>query len=462
MCEVVWAFPDQTGDPCAGREVSTINSVGLFAGPDGQITEEDIEGMTLGELLDLMEQASSVVLSADWTTYYQQFVDLGFANDPQYADALVVFQQFASGDFTLWNTTVDTLTTALAEGLGTTNFAAHLDTLVKDILGAEPTLPGNPEVPIDPDPADPAPTDPEPTNPTEPDPTPDPTDPVPETPIIDDPDILFQNPLLDELFDDEGYLAANPDVAAVVSTGAITAEEHYEMYGWQEGRNLSRDTSTDFNEEIYLENNPDIAAAVAAGTFSSGREHWDLWGAIENRVFSQATKDFNEDLYLELNPDVAVAVENGVFNNGREHFLSNGADEGRIPGFTSYALDNVEDEFDKFLADRFEEDFPSPSGKFALSTAKTVMLTEIGNKLDTLVPAFFAAPIKSALTIMNNFNNHIDLYFNTNALTFNLQNMIGGIDSNDPFVYDDGVDRYRNDLKNYVDSNVPGASGWFE
>ena len=41
---------------------------------------------------------------------------------------------------------------------------------------------------------------------------------------------------LPDSFNAASYLAANPDVAAAVSRGEMTAAQHYSMYGYKEGR----------------------------------------------------------------------------------------------------------------------------------------------------------------------------------------------------------------------------------
>ena len=45
----------------------------------------------------------------------------------------------------------------------------------------------------------------------------------------------------------------------------------------------------DFDEQIYLANNPDIAEAVKKGSFPSGANHFINFGYNENRIYSAAT-----------------------------------------------------------------------------------------------------------------------------------------------------------------------------
>jgi hypothetical protein len=39
-----------------------------------------------------------------------------------------------------------------------------------------------------------------------------------------------------------------------------------------------------FNEAYYLANNPDVAAAIDAGVFQSAEEHFNLFGWSEGRA----------------------------------------------------------------------------------------------------------------------------------------------------------------------------------
>jgi SAM-dependent methyltransferase len=42
-------------------------------------------------------------------------------------------------------------------------------------------------------------------------------------------------------------------------------------------------TNANFDEDVYLASNPDVAEAVAAGFFGSGRHHFEIYGSKENR-----------------------------------------------------------------------------------------------------------------------------------------------------------------------------------
>ena len=82
-------------------------------------------------------------------------------------------------------------------------------------------------------------------------------------------------------FNEAGYLAANPDVADAVQSGAIeSARLHYIGFGYFEGR---QGGTPDVAERWYLRSYPDVGAAVKAGRLSSGREHFAMVGATEWR-----------------------------------------------------------------------------------------------------------------------------------------------------------------------------------
>lgn len=123
------------------------------------------------------------------------------------------------------------------------------------------------------------------------------------------------------LFNAEWYLAQNPDVAAAVDAGLLTAEEHFRLFGNAEGRS----PGPLFDTQYYLTANPDVAAAVAQGLMSA-YEHFVQFGASENRP---PLSLFDTQVYLTHSPDVAQAIAAGAFS-AIEHFLLFGHAEGRI------------------------------------------------------------------------------------------------------------------------------------
>jgi hypothetical protein len=120
------------------------------------------------------------------------------------------------------------------------------------------------------------------------------------------------------IFDENYYLANNPDVQAAVAAGIFSSGfQHFEQYGLAEGRVF---VSPYYNEQVYLQKYPDVAAAVAAGIYSSGLQHYIQLGETERR--SPGT--FDEQIYLTLFPDVAAAVAAGTFSSGLQHYVQTG------------------------------------------------------------------------------------------------------------------------------------------
>lgn len=83
-----------------------------------------------------------------------------------------------------------------------------------------------------------------------------------------------QEPVTEQNFNAQAYLAANPDVAQFLQAnpGSATPWEHYNQHGRDEGRSLGLPTPASaqaappgWNEQAYLQANPDVAAAVARG-----------------------------------------------------------------------------------------------------------------------------------------------------------------------------------------------------
>jgi uncharacterized repeat protein (TIGR01451 family) len=138
------------------------------------------------------------------------------------------------------------------------------------------------------------------------------------------------------VFNEGHYLAMHPDVAMAVEQGVFgSGWQHYQLFGMEEGRLLGPPEGYDgFNEEYYLANNPDVAVAVREGTvFGTGWQHYELFGRNEGR--SDDMPDgygvFDELGYLAFYSDVGSAVESGVFGSGWHHYQTYGAQEGRAP-----------------------------------------------------------------------------------------------------------------------------------
>jgi hypothetical protein len=110
-------------------------------------------------------------------------------------------------------------------------------------------------------------------------------------------------------FDSLFYLSQNADVAAA----GVDPLEHYNIFGWHEGR----DPNPYFDTSAYLAANPDVAAAGV-----NPYEHYNTFGWQEGRNPGQ---HFDAAAYLATYHDVAAAHVNPL-----EHFLQFGANEGRV------------------------------------------------------------------------------------------------------------------------------------
>ena len=117
-------------------------------------------------------------------------------------------------------------------------------------------------------------------------------------------------------FDPEFYLLANADVAqaATVAGGDIFAfaSQHYDTYGWKEGR----DPNAVFDTKGYLAAYGDVAAAGV-----NPLNHYDTYGWKEGR---DPARDFDTSTYLAVNSDVGQA---GI--DPMQHFLQYGLLENR-------------------------------------------------------------------------------------------------------------------------------------
>ncbi len=143
-------------------------------------------------------------------------------------------------------------------------------------------------------------------------------------------------------FSEQGYLIANPDVAASI----IPAAQHYRDFGAAEGRSIG----PTFSEEAYYRANPDVQAAGI-----DAYDHYRDFGIPEGRTlgagnvaplvfpnsFVQATSpgemamretstiapSWSDEAYYQANPDVRAA---GI--PAQEHARNFGIPEGRTLG----------------------------------------------------------------------------------------------------------------------------------
>lgn len=134
-------------------------------------------------------------------------------------------------------------------------------------------------------------------------------------------------------FNDEDYLAANPDVAQAVLLGHTTAKDHWINSGIHEGRAVSVSSSEFFdtwNEADYLIAHPDVANAVITGSYKSGFDHYNAIGRLEGRdIYVHEYEAFDRDFYLSNNPDIAIGISEGYIVSPERHFISHGQHEGR-------------------------------------------------------------------------------------------------------------------------------------
>lgn len=131
------------------------------------------------------------------------------------------------------------------------------------------------------------------------------------------------------IFDENFYLANNPDVSAAVNAKIFSSGlQHFQIAGLAEGR---VQVSPYYNEQLYLRNYPDVAGRIAAGAFKSGLQHYIQNGESEGR--SPGT--FDEEGYLVRYPDIKAAVNAGSFSSGLQHYIQYGQYETNRVGFFS-------------------------------------------------------------------------------------------------------------------------------
>ncbi|MEG4287734.1 calcium-binding protein [Microcoleus sp. C2C3] len=125
-------------------------------------------------------------------------------------------------------------------------------------------------------------------------------------------------------FDENAYLAGNPDLAPFVRTvnpnaPFATGLDHFIQFGYDEGQRRTQ-VSPEYNESFYLANNSELQPFIQNGTFKSGYQHFVQFGAKEGRFGTS----FFEPEYLKENPDIVPFVNSGNLKTGREHFFNFG------------------------------------------------------------------------------------------------------------------------------------------
>ena len=126
-------------------------------------------------------------------------------------------------------------------------------------------------------------------------------------------------------FDENAYLAGNPDLAPFVRTvnpnaPFATGLDHFIQFGYDEGQRRAQ-VSPEYSEDFYLKNNSDLVPFVGPNApFKSGYQHFIQFGAKEGRFGTS----FFEPEYLKENPDIVPFVNSGALRTGREHFFNFG------------------------------------------------------------------------------------------------------------------------------------------
>ena len=129
-------------------------------------------------------------------------------------------------------------------------------------------------------------------------------------------------------FDENAYLAGNPDLAPFVKTvnpnaPFATGLDHFIQFGYDEGTRRTQ-VSPEYNEDFYLANNSELRSFIGTNApFKSGYQHFIQFGAKEGRFGTS----FFEPEYLKKNPDIVPFVNSGNLRTGREHYFNFGKNE---------------------------------------------------------------------------------------------------------------------------------------
>ncbi|MEG4301903.1 calcium-binding protein [Microcoleus sp. D3_18a_C4] len=129
-------------------------------------------------------------------------------------------------------------------------------------------------------------------------------------------------------FDENAYLAGNPDLAPFVRTinpnaPFATGLDHFIQFGYDEGQRRSA-VSPEYSEDFYLANNSELRSFVGPNApFKSGYQHFIQFGSKEGRFGTS----FFEPEYLKENPDIVPFINSGALRTGRDHYFNFGKNE---------------------------------------------------------------------------------------------------------------------------------------
>ncbi|MCZ0901972.1 calcium-binding protein, partial [Microcoleus sp. HI-ES] len=89
-----------------------------------------------------------------------------------------------------------------------------------------------------------------------------------------------------------------------------------------------------FDENAYLAGNPDLAPFVRTvnpnAPFATGLDQFIQFGYDEGQRRTQVSPEYNESFYLANNSELQPFIQNGTFKSGYQHFVQFGAKEGRF------------------------------------------------------------------------------------------------------------------------------------
>lgn len=159
--------------------------------------------------------------------------------------------------------------------------------------------------------------------------------------------------LIPQGFDEKAYLAANPDVAAAVARGEMSAQAHYDNYGKAEGRQgFFQGPMTGYNVDPQLASMRDylIGQAGREGQFVGNQAFNKGFGLFNmgSDIASQGPDGYAADwmskqqnLLAPTRERQLAGVRQGLFNNGRTG-LAVGATGARPDGSEGLSAANPE------------------------------------------------------------------------------------------------------------------------
>lgn len=91
-------------DTAAGQQLQSLHAFALgYARAGYEYAQAVLEDLTVGQVIDLLDQAIAAIRATDWQAVYNDFERSGAFDDPAFDQVKAIFQQLIDDDFTIFD-----------------------------------------------------------------------------------------------------------------------------------------------------------------------------------------------------------------------------------------------------------------------------------------------------------------------------------------------------------------------